>query len=93
MARYEMIAILSPDLETDQIDEAIEKIKLTISNSGGTEAEAELQGRKRLAFPIRDHLDGNVVLSKFEIDPGKVHDIGVVLRQDERCLRNMVVRT
>ena len=92
MNSYEMIAILSPQLETEEIDEAIEKIRNAISENGGADEICELKGRKRLAFPINDHVDGNVVLSTFNIDADKVNQITETLRQDERYLRNMVVR-
>tara|TARA_Y100000590_G_scaffold408875_1_gene500357 strand:- start:957 stop:1223 length:267 start_codon:yes stop_codon:yes gene_type:complete len=87
-----MIAILSPQLESEEIDEAIEKIRTAISENGGMDEVSSLKGRKRLAFPINDHIDGNVVLSTFNIGPDKVNQITEVLRQDERYLRNMVVR-
>ncbi len=92
MNSYEMIAILSPQLESEEIDEAIEKIRTAISENGGMDEVSSLKGRKRLAFPINDHIDGNVVLSTFNIGPDKVNQITEVLRQDERYLRNMVVR-
>ena len=92
MNSYEMIAILSAQLESEEIDEAIEKISNAISQNGGTDEISSLKGRKRLAFPINDHIDGNVVLSTFNVDPDKVNQITEALRQDERYLRNMVVR-
>ena len=92
MNSYEMIAILSPQLESEEIDEAIEKINSAISENGGVDEISSLKGRKKLAFPINDHTDGNVVLSTFNVEPDKVKQITEALRLDERYLRNMVVR-
>ena len=44
MNSYEMIAILSPQLESEEIDEAIEKISNAISQNGGTDEISSLKG-------------------------------------------------
>ena len=43
MNSYEMIAILSPQLESEEIDEAIEKISNAISQNGGTDEISSLK--------------------------------------------------
>ena len=72
MNSYEMIAILSPQLESEEIDEAIEKISNAISQNGGTDEISSLKGRKRLAFPINDHIDGCLLYTSDAADDSLV---------------------
>lgn len=92
MSRYELLVVLRPDLEEEEVSEAVDRLKSVISDQGGTEETTEVQGRRRLAYPVKKHTDGTVVLSRFDMPPDKVKEVGNGIRLDERYLRNILVR-
>ncbi len=92
MAQYELMVILSPTLEEEEVSEAVEKLKSLISERGGTEATTDIQGRRRLAYPVKDQRDGVIALSRFDMSPQQVVGIESGLRRDDRYLRTMLIR-
>ena len=92
MARYELLVVLSPALAEDEVPEAVDRLKALITERGGVEESLEVQGRRRLAYPIKKHRDGTLVLTRFDLPPQRVHEVEASLRVDERVLRNLLVR-
>ncbi len=92
MARYELMVILESTVLDEEVPEAIERLQQLIQNQGGSGGEVEVQGRKRLAYPIRKHDDGTVVLSRFEMEPNKVSGLESGLRMEQQIVRNLLLR-
>jgi len=49
-------------------------------------------GRRRLAYPIKSHLEGNYVVSQIKLDPAEVSALENGLKISEDVLRHLVVR-
>jgi small subunit ribosomal protein S6 len=86
------MVVLTPTLAEDEVPQAVERLKTLISDRGGTEEMLEVQGRRRLAYPIEKHRDGTIVLTRFDMPPQRVQEVEAGLRVDERVLRNLLVR-
>ena len=56
-ANYEAVYILKPDLNEEQIAALVERFK-SVVEANGTVSEISEWGKRRLAYPINDLMDG-----------------------------------
>ena len=52
MKTYELLAILKPNLDQEEVDKFTEKLETTVKNLGGKTIELEKAGRKDLAATL-----------------------------------------
>lgn len=93
MRRYEMVVIITPDVADDDVEDAIERlIRRPVEGEGGTLDEVDNWGRKKLAYPIQKHLEGNYVLTRLQVDPQKTTELERGLQISEEVLRYLLIR-
>ena len=90
MANYEIVAVLRPDLEEEAIDAAIARVHQRITEHGGTVANTDRWGRRRLAYAIQKYRDGFYVLAVFSLASGQVARLRQTLGLQEDLLRFVV---
>lgn len=89
---YEMVVILNPEIGDDIVGESLERLSQTVTSRGGEIVDVNHWGRRRLAYPIKRHLEGNYVVSQIKLDPGQVPDLESNLRISEEVIRHLIVR-
>jgi small subunit ribosomal protein S6 len=89
---YELVVVLSPEIGDDVIGESLERLSQSITSRGGEVTEVNHWGRRRLAYPIKRHMEGNYVVSQIKLDPGQVPDLESNLRISEEVIRHLIVR-
>ena len=89
---YEMVVILSPEVGDDVVTDSIERLNQNISSRGGEVVDVNHWGRRRLAYPIKRHFEGNYVVSQIKLDPAQVPDLESSLRISEEVIRHMIVK-
>ena len=89
---YELIVILSPEIGDDSVTESIGRIQQTVTSRGGEIVDVNHWGRRRLAYPIKRHMEGNYVASQVKLDPDQVPGLEGSLRISEEVLRHLIVR-
>lgn len=89
---YEMVVILSPEIGDDVISESLDRLSQTVTSRGGEIVDVNHWGRRRLAYPIKRHIEGNYVVSQVKLDPETVPDLESNLRISEEVIRHMIVR-
>ena len=92
MAQYELMVVLDSIVVDEEVPDAVARLERLIADRGGTEATVEVQGRRRLAYPVRKHQDGTVVYSRFEMMPAQVKEIETGVRMDQQISRSMLLR-
>ena len=90
---YELVVVLNPETTEDEIAEAIQGVDGMIEENGGTIAEHENWGLKRLAFPVQKFNEGNYVLTRFSLEPEAVAELNRNLKASENVLRFLVMKT
>ncbi len=90
MRRYELMLLLSPDLEDDKLQAAVEKVTRAIVNAGGSLSKVSPWGKRRLAYDIGKHRDASYFLIHFDIEPSQVREIERGLLITEEILRHLV---
>ena len=91
MRRYELMLLIRPDLEDDQLQSAVERVTRAIVNAGGALTKISPWGKRRLAYPIKHHRDASYFLIHFDIEPAAVREIERGLLIIEDILRHLVV--
>lgn len=89
---YEMVLVLKPDLEEEQVPVSMERVTATIAARGGEVSKVDRWGRRKLAYPIKKYAEGNYVLTQFTLEPSQVAELEATLRLNEDLLRHLVVR-
>lgn len=92
MREYELVVILTPELAEEDVPAAIDRLSASVSSRGGEVVEVNPWGRRKLAYPIRKHLEGNYVLTKIKLDPGRTVELEAGLHMSEEVLRHLLVR-
>ena len=91
---YEMMVVLSGDIEAEQVPERMDGLRGLVTENGGTVTEAIDWGRRRLAYPIRSNFEGHYVITEFTSDDGVGNkELERTLGIDESVLRTLIIRT
>ena len=89
---YELVVIISPEVADEDVPATLEKMGQYITDRGGTITEVNQWGRRKLAYPIQQFLEGNYVLTQFKIEPKMTAELDASLRLAEEILRHLLVR-
>ena len=89
---YELIFILKPDLTEEALEAALENVKKFIAGKGGTIADVQKWGKRRLAYAIKHAGEGYYILVKFQAKPGTNRELETSLRISENVLRHLLVK-
>ena len=66
MKNYELLAILKPSLDSEELDKVVDKISEEIKSYKGSISSIDKMGRKKLAYDVQGYRDGyftNMILS------------------------------
>lgn len=93
MRRYELVVVLSPQVADEAVTEAVDQlVRRPVESRGGECAEVNLWGRRKLAYPIAQQIEGNYVLTQLKMDPGQTKELERSLQISEDVLRHLLVR-
>jgi small subunit ribosomal protein S6 len=89
---YEVMFIVRPDVEDEEVDKLIDGFGATVKNGGGTVKSVEKLGRRKLAYLVRKFNDGNYVLLTVEASGPVVLELERRLRVTEPVIKFITVR-
>ena len=93
MKNYELLTILKPNLDSDEIDKVVEKLGAEIAEMGGKVLSSDKIGRKKLAFDVQNFRDGFFVNSIVTVPADKVIELNRSLKLNENVIRTMLLET
>ena len=87
MRDYELVAIISPEVEEEGISKIVDKLSESIDNRGGVVGDIKRWGKRKLAYPISKFMEADYILARFKLTPksvkefeGEISALGDVLR-------------
>ena len=92
MRDYELVYIISPELDEEATAGVVERISQFVSNRGGEIVEVNQWGRRRLAYPIKHQVEGNYILAQLRMPPEVSRELESSFRVAEDILRHLLVR-
>ena len=90
MRKYELICIIQPDLDETAFNVVLDKVKGWVSESGGSVDKVDVWGRRRMAYIIRKHKEGQYVLLNVTLNPTATSELERNLRFQESVMRHML---
>jgi len=94
MREYELMFIIDPRLTDEEIVSLADQYKEMIQSAGGEVHKEESWGKRKLAYQINKLSEGSYMLFHVRSEQGSVfREVEQRLRQNERVLRYMTVRT
>ena len=89
---YEIMFIVRPDVEEDELDKLIETFSGYVTGGGGTVKTTEKMGRRRLAYTVKKFNDGFYVLLVVDAPASLVSEIERRLRVSDPVIKFLTVR-
>jgi len=90
--QYELVYIVTPDASEQEIADLHTQIEQIVQRFGGTFDKTENWGRKRLAYDIGHHREGNYVVETITGSGELMKEIDRRLRVIDSVIRHLVVR-
>ena len=92
MNQYEVLYVITPELDEEADKVVMDKFADIITANGGEIEKTEVWGKRRLAYPIDYKTEGFYVLVAFNANPELPRELERNMRNDERLMRYMVTR-
>ncbi len=89
---YEILYIVRPELDDQQVQEAVGSVNRLIENVGGTVVKTDVWGRRKLAYEVRHLREGHYVLTDFKADPQAIPEMEATLKISDTVFRHLIVR-
>jgi len=89
---YEMMLIISPEVDDEAVDATIENLSQFIQGKDGIISEVERWGKRKLAYPIKQFTEGNYVLIRLKLNPLSNKELEAHLQISERILRYLLIK-
>lgn len=89
---YELVFIVNPEVTEESLEAIIGNISQFITGKGGTVASSEKWGKRKLAYPLKHFLEGNYVLSKFDMNPAASRELESNLFINDQILRHLLIK-
>jgi small subunit ribosomal protein S6 len=90
--QYELVYIVTPEATEQEIADLHAQIEQIVQRFGGTFDKTENWGRKRLAYDIGHHREGNYVVETITGSGELMKEIDRRLRVIDQVIRHLVVR-
>jgi len=89
---YETTFVLKPDLEDEEKQTILQRVKDAISDHEGEVTEVDAWGKKQLAYEIQDYRSGDYTILEFNAKTTVVNELERIFKIMDGVLRYLVVR-
>ncbi len=90
---YELVVVMNADIAEEDVPAAIERVTAAVTGRGGEVVEVTPWGRRKLAYPISRHSEGNYVLTQIRLDPLRAHELESGFAISDDIVRHLLIRT
>jgi small subunit ribosomal protein S6 len=92
MRDYELVAIISPEVDEEGMTKIVDRVTQSISGRGGAVEETKNWGKRKLAYPVRKFVEAEYVLTRFKLMPESVKELEREISAVADVLRFLVVK-
>jgi small subunit ribosomal protein S6 len=90
--QYELMVILTPELDERQVAPNLDKFLKVITNDGGSIDNVDVWGRRRLAYEIQKKSEGLYAVVNFTATSEATQELDRQLKLSELVMRTKVLR-
>ena len=92
MHDYELVVVMNPDIVEEDVPAAVERVTTAITTRGGEVLDILPWGRRRMAYTINRHNEGNYILTHIKLDPLRAHELESGFAISDDILRHLLIR-
>ncbi len=92
MRDYELVMVLSPEVDEERANGVVERITQLITQRGGSITNQEHWGIRRLSYPIQKFREGNYMLAQFTCEPDSTKELESSLRAAVEVIRYLLIK-
>jgi small subunit ribosomal protein S6 len=92
MHDYELVAIISPEVDEEGMSKILDKVTQSINSRGGTVEETKNWGKRKLAYPLKKFMEADYTLTRFKLVPKSVKELEREISAVGDILRFLVVK-
>ncbi len=92
MQDYELVLVLRPEGAEGALEAVVNNVNQFITGKGGVISEEERWGKRKLAYPIKRHFEGNYVLTRCQMRPDWAKELEANLKISEEILRHLLLK-
>ena len=90
--QYELMVILSPEIDERQVGATLDKFLKVITTDGGTIENTDIWGKRRLAYEIQKKTEGIYAVVNFTATAETTQELDRQLNLSEQVMRTKVLR-
>ena len=90
--QYELMVILSPEIDERQVAPNLDKFLKVITNDGGSIDKVDIWGKRRLAYEIQKKTEGIYAVVNFTATSAATQELDRQLKLNELIMRTKVLR-
>lgn len=87
MKKYELLSIIKPNLDMDEVEKVLKNLDETIQKLDGSVVNIDKLGRKKLAYDIQNYRDGFMTVMIIELPGDQVEKLKRNIKLNENFLR------
>ena len=91
MNKYEVMFIVKP-AEDEAINTVVAKFENLIKSNGGTVEKVDRWGKRRLAYEVKDFMEGHYMLLFFSAPAKAIAELDRVMKITDEILKHMVIK-
>ena len=91
MSKFELMAILRPDMLETDIDKLMDSISKKIKEAAGVVIESSKWGKKHLAYEIKGYTQGYYILIIFKVNELLESDLNSMVADNPDVIRFMLI--
>ena len=92
MREYELVVVMNPDIPEEDVPAAVERVTGAVTSRGGEVTTLNQWGRRKLAYPIARHVEGNYIVTQIRLDPSRTSELEAGFAISEDILRHLLIR-
>lgn len=93
MRNYELVFIVAPTIEDENVQAVVDKVDDWIQSDDGKVIKVDHWGRRQLAYSIQKCTEGTYVLLNIQLKPDALDELERNLKLDVNIIRYLLVRT
>ena len=90
--QYELMVILTPEIDERQVAPTLDKFLKVITNDGGSIDKVDIWGKRRLAYEIQKKNEGIYAVVNFTATSEATQELDRQLKLNETIMRTKVLR-
>ncbi|WP_249521443.1 30S ribosomal protein S6 [Microbacterium sp. ER1] len=90
--QYELMVILTPEIDERQVAPTLDKFLKVITNDGGSIENVDIWGKRRLAYEIHKKTEGIYAVVNFTATSAATQELDRQLKLNEQIMRTKVLR-